>query len=74
MRFEEPMKEPAQGSLGAQLDELVAHLIERIDLLASNVSRNNAKIEELHARLAGCIGVLVVLGAVLAATLARILW
>lgn len=73
------MMEPRETSLGSQIDELVAHVIERIDRLDVGVSQNNANAEELHlkiVRLATSVAALsAIVGAYIGGSLgARLLW
>lgn len=51
------MNKSTPGSIGEQIDELVAHLIERNDRLASDMSHANAQIEQLYSHLKGVIAV-----------------
>jgi len=65
----EPRREVWEGSIGAQL---AAHLIERNDRLASDVSNASARIEKLEARLKGTIVAAILFGVI--SGMGKLLW
>jgi len=70
------MMEPRETSIGSQVDELMAHFIERIDCLAKDVAQINAKTEELNLRLQLTVAIAIICGFIfgILSSLAARLW